>query len=167
MRPFRHRHYCRLRFEVVRLLLLAGPVCHHGVPSYASFVSATMWRVQFHSRCTKLQHLCNPFWQVAVHTLFGERNRNAWRFAPCLALVATFASTQSGTLPVNRPLGQGPGNKVQLRTVVFSCKISHTCNKLKLARTHTAEMRHQQSRNCLCSILVSQDRIWRQLSECQ
>ena len=103
LRPFRHQHYCLLRFEVVCLLLLAGPVCHHAVPFCGSFVSATRWRVQFHPRCTKLQHLCNPFWQVAVHTLFGERNRHAWRFYPCLALVATFASTRSGILPVNRP----------------------------------------------------------------
>ena len=129
LRPFRHQQHCLLRFEVVRVLLLAGPVYHHAVPFCATFVSATGWRVQFHPRCTKLQHLCNPFWQVAVHTLFGGGNGHAWRFAPRLALVATLASTRSGTLPVNRPLCQGPGNQVQLQTVVFSYKIVHTCNK--------------------------------------
>ena len=129
LRPFRHKQYCFLRSQVVLLLLLVGPVCHHTVPFCASFVSTTRWRVQCHPWCTKLQHLCNPFWQVAVHTLFGERNRHAWWFAPYLALVATLASTQRGILPVNRPLCQGRGNTVQLQTVVLSYKIVHTCNK--------------------------------------
>ena len=129
LRPFRHQQYCFLRSEVVLLLLPAGLVCHHVVPFCASFVSTTRWGVQFHPGCTKLQHLCNPFWQVAVHTLCGERNRHAWWFAACLALVATLASTQRGILSVNKPLFQGRGNTVQLQTVVLSYKIVHTCNK--------------------------------------